>query len=344
MHEDKKKMIWIIIDPVDTLFFRGAESMVAGENHEVDTLFPPMPQTIVGAIRTAVMGQQGITPKAYKASPEEHPFLGQPDMPGFGLVGPLFLCNGATLLLPVPANWYADLPDELPPELEVQTATPLQNNTLGLKGSNSAPFWVHKPLRDDLKPLSGWWATVDSFKLMAGGHANIPVVQQIEQFPDNGPALLPQTALYDREERLGIALTERRTAKDGHLYTTVHIRMRPGLELAAGIVSQHEIPLDSTGIIQLGGEQRMCCYRLSNDINIPVIKQKSQTVMSLSPLAIDQLSEERRNCPRASGKLFRIGGWDMKTGFHKPMRSWLPAGTVFGHKATEPDNPNFIAI
>lgn len=344
MHEDKKKMTWIIMEPVDTLFFRGAESMVAGENHEVDTLFPPMPQTLVGAIRTAVMGQKGITPKAYKASPEEHPFLGQPDMPGFTLVGPLFLCNGTTLLLPVPANWYADLPDELLAELDVQAATPLQNNTLGLKGSNSAPFWVHKPLHDDLKPLAGWWATTETINVMAKGHASIPVVQQIEQLPHKGSALLPQTALYDREERLGIALTERRTAKDGHLYTTVHIRLRPGLELAAGIVSQHKIPLDSTGIIQLGGEQRMCRYRLSNDIDIPVTKN-GQMVMTLSPLAIEQLSKEHHDCSRASGKLFRIGGWDMKTGFHKPMRAWLPAGTVFGHKpATEPDELNFISI
>jgi CRISPR-associated protein Cmr3 len=33
---------WIEIDPLDTLFFRGSEPMVAGESHEVGSLFPPI--------------------------------------------------------------------------------------------------------------------------------------------------------------------------------------------------------------------------------------------------------------------------------------------------------------
>lgn len=88
---------WLAIDPVDTLFFRGAESMEAGENHEVDTMFPPMPATITGAIRTAVLRQNGIAPADYLKNPatwqRQYPLLGIPNQPGFSLIGPLFLVD-----------------------------------------------------------------------------------------------------------------------------------------------------------------------------------------------------------------------------------------------------------
>lgn len=342
MHK-KKNTTWIVIDPVDTLFFRGAESMVAGENHEVDTLFPPMPQTIVGAVRSAVMGQVGLSPAKYLAAPAKFPFLGPPEAPGFSLVGPLLLANGETILLPAPASWYSDLPDESPKELEVQAAAPLKENPLGLKGSNSSPFWVRKPHHDNLKSLAGWWTTVETFQRMAAGETTIPVVRNISRLSADAAALLPQAALYDREERLGIALTSHRTAKDGHLYTTVHIRLRTGVELAAKIVSEHNVPLADTGVIQLGGEQRLCRYRLCHNIDLPVVNG-SGMMMSLSPLAMDMLSSPINQCPRVSGKIFWIGGWDMKKRFHKPMRAWLPPGTVFATNGKNPDSFNFIAI
>jgi len=343
MQTEKNNTTWIIIDPVDTLFFRGAESMVAGENHEVDTLFPPIPQTIIGAVRTAVMGQQSIAPAVYFAAPEKFPFLGPPDQPGFSLVGPLFLANGETILLPAPANWHTDLSDELAPKLEVRSAAPLEENTLGLKGSNGSPFWVRKPQHDNLKSLGGWWTTAKTLQSMAAGQTTIPVVTDISRLSAGGAALLPPSALYDREERLGIALTSHRTAKDGHLYTTVHIRLRSGVELAAKIVSKHEVPLADAGVLQLGGEQRLCRYRLSQEFDFPAV-QGNGLVMSLSPMRLADLPETLASAPRASGKIFRVGGWDMKEGFHKPMRAWLPSGTVFAVDRDTLDHCNFIAI
>ncbi len=342
---DMKKSTWIIIDPIDTLFFRGAESMEAGENHEVDTMFPPMPQTIIGAIRTAVLVQKDIAPKDYLSAPERHPFLGPPETPGFSLVGPLFLANGETFLLPAPANWFADLPEEGTGGIVVvQAAWPLKRTFLALKGSTPAPFWVQNPESADLKPLAGYWTTAASFRQMVGGRAEIPVLTDAVAIEKDQAALLPPSALFDQEERLGIALTAKRTSKDGHLYTSVHVRMRPGVELAAGIVSNYDLPLDEFGIIQLGGEQRLCRYRLRGDMVLPEGSQNG-TIMALSLLPLDRLPEYLRQCPRASGKILRIGGWDMRDRFHKPMRAWLPAGTVFVPKAQNSEkNIHFIAI
>lgn len=165
---------WLEIDPIDTLFFRGAEAMEAGEHHEVDTMFPPMPSTITGAIRAAILRQRGITPAAYLASPEawqaRYPLLGLPRQPGFQLIGPLFLAGQDRLLLPVPAHWYGDLPDSemiWNTKYQVQAASLLSDNRLGLRGSVAAPFWLRRPRGRDMQVLAGYWATREAFTSMA---------------------------------------------------------------------------------------------------------------------------------------------------------------------------------
>ena len=54
-------MDWYKFNPVDTLFFRGAEPMIMGENHTVSHVFPPPAHTLSGALRTAVLIQNGIS-------------------------------------------------------------------------------------------------------------------------------------------------------------------------------------------------------------------------------------------------------------------------------------------
>ena len=57
---------WYSITPVDTLFLRGAEPMEAGQPSR-EALFPPPVSVIAGALRTAVLKQEGITFADYKA-------------------------------------------------------------------------------------------------------------------------------------------------------------------------------------------------------------------------------------------------------------------------------------
>ena len=346
------KTTWLEIEPVDTLFFRGAESMEAGENHEVDTMFPPMPATITGAIRTAILRQRGIAPADYLKEPDrflkEYPLLGTPPEPGFSLLGPLFMAGDGILLLPAPAHWYADLPDSTKMQwgenkYTVQAATPLAAGTNGLAGSVSRPFWIHQPEGSDMKALNGYWATKEAFAAMHQGKGKIVFCNSLNGLQAGEAAILPVNALFVREERLGIALTPERTAKEGHLYSAVHIRLRDGVRLVAGISSSHQTPLESEGILQLGGEQRVCRYRLLPELDLPK-NPKGNMLLAISPLEISQLPQELAACPRASGKLLRIGGWDMEKRFHKPMSAWLPAGTVIAVTNTTNNPPQYLTI
>ena len=107
---------WIEIDPLDTLFFRGSEPMVAGQNHEVRSVFPPMPSTILGALRTAILAQRGVSLAAFlqheESSPvvQSLPLLGSAEKSGFAVAGPLIeaeIAGGAReTFLPSPAHWF----------------------------------------------------------------------------------------------------------------------------------------------------------------------------------------------------------------------------------------------
>lgn len=345
------KITWLEIEPVDTLFFRGAESMEAGENHEVDTMFPPMPATITGAIRTAILRQQRIAPAAYLAKPDsflqKYPLLGSPREPGFTLLGPLFVI-GSDLLLPVPAHWFADLPASSEMEWnekfhQVQAAQPLSAETLCLAGSVDRPFWVYNPSGSDMKSLAGYWATKEAFSVMKGDRAKIIFSNSPDRLQPGSAAIIPASALFVREERVGLALTAQRTTREGYLYSTVHIRLRDGVRIAAGINSPHAMILEPEGVLQLGGEQRVCRYRFLPEVKLPE-NAGSSMLLALSPLEMSRLSPELADSPRASGKLLRVGGWDMEKGFHKPMSAWLPAGTVIFAKSATNNSPHCLNI
>ena len=49
---------------------------------------------------------------------------------------------------------------------------------------------------------------------------------------------------------------------------------------------------------------------------------------------------ETNDAAVATGKIQYLGGWDMKKGFHKPMKGYFPAGSVFNKKL----NDNFIEL
>lgn len=342
---------WLAIDPIDTLFFRGAESMEAGENHEVDTMFPPMPTTITGAIRTAILRQRGIAPKEYLDRPtawqDKYPLLGTPEEPGFQLIGPLFLVGEECLLLPAPAHWHADLPgnwmDKECATHQVQAASPLAGNPLGLCGSVADPFWLRRPTGADMQPLSGYWATREAFAAMKNGVARLTFRKDPAKLQTDEAAILPASALFVREERVGIALTPERTAKEGHLYSAVHVRLRPGVRLAVGLASGHDLCLDREGIMQLGGEQRVCRYRLLDRLDLPHA-EGGHLLLALNPVLLDTLPDSLASRPRASGKLLRVGGWDMQKRFHKAMAAWLPAGTIIDTDGADDAAPHYLTL
>ncbi len=336
---------WILIDPLDTLFFKGSEPMIAGESHEVRSVFPPMPSTLLGALCTAILQQRGIDPKAFvsKTGPDpsivrDYPFLGNPGSSGFHVTGPLFHVRPAggrgEWLFPSPAHWFGALPEHLQDGQEVQVAVaeelPDRLRPPGLCGSVSSPLWVLQPEQSDTKSLGGYWTNMAALVALKQGKHSVKVLHSTGSKISDKPALVSLETLYGNEVRVGIALeTGTRRVRPGHLYSATQVRLRAGVNLAVGL-SEELIPshLDAAGILQLGGEQRLVSYQLLSN-GPPVADGSSPWILSLSAFPAEKLYLHKwETLPRVSGHLIRMGGWDMKERFHKPMKAYFPAGAV----------------
>lgn len=343
----------ITLTPVDTLFFRGAEPMEAGENHFMSFLFPPMPSTLLGALRTAMLVKNAIPFRDFvqRQAPDETTpvgkLLGTPDQAGFGFSGPLFVVENAgeqIFLLPAPAHWFT-AKENLRGEptgnpLPITKAQPLSQaaRDFGLCASitqraNAQWRWVTPPDDKELQALDGYWITTSALT----DSDNVHLLQKVSNLSPAQPALLPQAALFDTETRVGIGRDNlTRTAKNGRLYTTIHVRLTDGVRLL--LLPDHDLrpALGAAGVLQLGGEQRVAQYQLQPSSTVLTGEAKSATWLSLSPI---KSSAVRGLQPAgvASGKLRRVGGWEMKKGaghsgnnqgFHREMEGWHPAGTV----------------
>ena len=342
----------LTIAPLDTLFFRGAEPMEAGENHFMSFMFPPMPSTLLGAIRTAMLVRNEIPFREFVSrhsadeSSKVGSLLGTPDHAGFNFGGPLFLVEqgGREIpLLPAPIHWFTPKcglqPDNIGNLLNVLRAEPIPQSAqdFGLCSSiTSKPCnqwrWTTPPSDDDLKSLEGNWITLDGLK----NPNELKVAGSLKELAGDSPWLVPQELLFFNENRVGIGRNNQaRTALAGRLYSTTHVRMAESVRLLL-LPDQDLIPaLGTNGILQLGGEQRVAQYELQEKPNLDG-KAKSDSWLSLSPIKSSRV-KSLNPIGLASGKLRRIGGWEMKKGgggsgnnkgFHREMEGWHPAGTV----------------
>jgi CRISPR-associated protein Cmr3 len=354
----------ITLTPVDTLFFRGAEPMEAGENHFMSFLFPPMPSTLLGALRTAMLVKNQIPFRDFvrRQAPDETTsvgkLLGTPEEAGFGFSGPLFVvenAEGQIPLLPAPAHWFTakeNLREENAGEpVTISEAQPLSQaaRDFGLCASimqqaNAQWRWVTPPDDKELTSLDGYWITASALT----NHTQLKLLQRVEELSPNQPLLLPQAALFQTEMRVGIGRDNlSRTAQNGRLYTTSHVRLTEGVRLL--LLPDHDLTpaLGTAGVVQLGGEQRVAQYAVGADEKIlPSLtgKAKSSTWLSLSPIKSSAVAV-LQPAGLASGKLRRIGGWEMKKGdggsgnnqgFHREMEGWHPAGTVLFFEEARP--------
>jgi len=333
---------WLRIGPLDTLFFKGSEPMIAGVSHEVRTVFPPMPATLVGAVRSAILGQRNIDPYQYTDGNNEDiirqfPHLGAPDAPGFRLAGPLFEVtsgNRREVLLPAPAHWHGS-PEEAESHgsMQVSAAEPATDllKDVGLCGNTTDPLWLLDPRGNNIKSLAGWWANAAAIEAMANGKTELAASVSTRDIRPGQPAIFPLSALFVTEARTGIALDlPIRRVREGHLYSATHVRLLPGVAMLAGL-SKMLCPktLDPQGIMLIGGEQRVARYECLGemDVVLPATGTGNRWALTVSTIPwAEFMDSELAGLPRASGPLIRMGGWDMKKRFHKDTTAWLPPG------------------
>jgi len=346
----------IKITPLDTVFFRDGKPFSMGEDTWADGIFPPLPSTLYGAMRSAYIAHKGDLKKFHDGAMEKQ--IGTPDKNGNFRIKGIYLKRGSNILLPTPLDLVKDK---------------------NLKG------------KDKDKVFRMNFDVINTIKELFFTNINLPTFL----FPDNiehaktsertfisdlsfkdylngakgGSSPIPQEEIIIVEPKVGIRRANNtHNAEEGHLYRVgmnrlVHINPDKTINEVSFLVDY--VGLDDFPercMLKIGGEGKSAVGEIINDFQIP----------ELSPTSKDRIDESRRfklyfSTPAifkngwlpdgisndilqweknglrlqllsvAVGKPISVGGWDMANNQPKFMRKAIPGGSVYYFEILEGD-------
>ena len=212
--------IGLILDPLDLLFFRDGRPFEAGLRVGSTTIFP---QTLTGAVRTALLDQADCDFPALARSTEAGRSFSEAladqsgelvDIAAISVRGPWFFRDGEPLL-PVPAPLLSKKGGPI-----VRLA-PLKATLPGWVPDepHMLPLWTRSSGRAER--LSGY-LTINGMRQFLGGDV-----------PDHGQ-IVEADQLVETEPRTGIAVSPgTMTAAEGMIYTADYLALKPGVSLYA---------------------------------------------------------------------------------------------------------------
>ena len=242
-------------EPWDTWFFKAAEPWDAPGAHGAETLFPPLPRTVTGAIRHA-MGEHlgmnwsdlaptdgGESMRARRRGARVPDASAVAAFERMRIMGPYILRNGERLY-PTPEALILGEDDDGLPKLVRLTPDRAVRTDLGRVRLPTTAIRLR-----DVQNVSDTWLTTSGMSDFLFG---VTVVKhgklvQLEDFMISEP-------------RIGIAINKNtRTAEDAQLFNTVHARLKDGVKIAAAVSGFANGP--PSGNVHFGGEGRMASFR-----------------------------------------------------------------------------------
>jgi CRISPR-associated protein Cmr3 len=238
-----------------------------------------------------------------------------------GFIGPYIMKDGERLY-PVPLHLLYSSKEEAWSKL-LPAKEALQTDMVEKKRLPE----VVAPI-EGAKPVENSWLTQsEMLKVLQGG------------LPDG---FIRENDLFERESRTGIGRdNNKRKTVDGMLYFTRHIRLKEGVSLAMEVKGANDI--HPASMVRLGGEGRMASLEVSdmpdarriehgggNGSFLMVLLTHGDFAGKADPGAY--LSEEFELVSACTGKAVREGGWDYKNRKPKPLKSLVPAGSVYFFK------------
>jgi len=319
--------IWYTYKPVDTILVRGADD----DTSSAYSIFPPPASTIIGALRTAYLLQHGIDFVDYKKNKADQSIynaIGKAsEQAPFAVLGPLFL-KDTQIFAPCPAGWFYkdeqnttddDIINKI--ELKKDDIIPLksflQQQYTSIYSSKPIKAWPKKYC-DKMKPMGDKYISLDDL-------LNFKNIENI--------TLYTHSNFFTKEPRVGVALYDNRSTREGKLYSFSHYRLVGNTSLLFALTK--DIGLNEEGIMKLGAEQRFGKYTKFTN---PILEQLEQNEINNTAYYHMSLSYNQctdiQNSILAFERIVYFGGWDLAKGFHKPMTAHYPPGSLFSQKLT----------
>ena len=328
-------MIGIRLEPVDTWFFRDGTPFLAGSapQEDVGSLFPPHPASVAGALRAALALCNGWSGQGrWPAAINQVLGNGPGDLGALAVDGP-FLLRGDQPVFRAPRHLLGSMDADgwnprvlLRPGREVMCDL---GDAIRLPEVPRTESEVH-----DLETGDGCWLTRAGLEDVLRG--TVPPRTEVES----------SRCLWSEEPRIGLKRDRStRTAEEGMLYSTRHVRPMRGVSLGvrvAGVPADWALPFGR--LVSLGGETRLAeCreWRAEPALAIPKAEIEASgrvMIIALSPLDLDPraVPGNARTVSACLDRPQRIGGWDSLARRPLPLRCVLPPGSVLFCTTTEP--------
>lgn len=335
----------LFIQPIDVWLFRDGRPFGAGEDHRAVSLFPPTPYTMQGAIRTKVLMDKGVDLADYagrQAQPKTKEVGQEIGFPGgdYGklrLRGPFMAKRKeggqVTRYFPLPADMVKVEVNGKEQHLLVNPLHP--NKSPYTTNIQTNLLWVctHEAVTE----ATGWLAEEELEKYLKG----------------EVPAVTKASDLFVKEPRFGVAVDSGvKRPQEGLLYQVEFIRLQEGGGLWLKVDG---VTLPKAGLLQLGGERKVAYYEEVADAPKLQLGGKAEGRFKLYFATPAYFSSGWQpgdgNWDRFFGKSVRLvtaavpraqmlGGAKVdiesqKGDFHKPMRPFVPAGSVYFFEADD---------
>lgn len=301
---------------------------------EAQSVFPPPVRTLAGAVRTLIGEHFDVKWHEFDQKKGEHPLASHI---GFGeSLGNLrfqgaWLAYDGERLYPAPLHLMRKGEKLFPLTLDAKTVRCDWGENVRL------PKLPDGDEPKGSKPLENAWLNRAGLEAVLQG-----------KLPPN--YIYDAKDLFKTESRLGIARDNAtRSVQKGLLYQTQHIRPKAELSIELDVEGFPD-DMPTKAMIRLGGEGRTANLSVKQtDSTFPTVSISNTTfaLYLLTPLyGSPCLDFHRKKCNPTiwqgelngialtlhgaiTGKVQRVGGWDMAANKPRPVKSLVPAGSVF---------------
>lgn len=353
LQSKKLKDYQIEFDAVDSWFFRESRPHDAAGAARLSSLFPPPARTLAGAVKTLLGNSLGVNWQQFAKGSSNITVDGHDLYDWLNkdiTFGSVRLVrekeSKREILYPAPlcVLAYGDEPKKL---VRLQPGEPVRCDL----GMVRLPELAHKA--DGAAPLEKTWVTADGLaRILAGGELD-------------GIELISESDLVTFEPRLGIGRDNcMGTVRDGLLYQTSHVRLKPGVVLSIeahlpeGLAAQLQTTLTASAIQRVGGEGRMAHLSLYDGSQpLPKAPKANGPAKGLMLMLLNDAAVSGAEAPLPGftptkqgdvdmwrgaingielvleccvvGKAVRRGGWDLQKSLPAAVRSLTPAGSCY---------------
>jgi CRISPR-associated protein Cmr3 len=337
----------IKVQPFDTLFFRDGKPFTIAEETWADTIFPPLPSTIYGAMRTAYIVHNGGVKKFYNGKMKDT--IGTTTDKGNFKIRGVYIQKEEELYFSGPLDIVYEKGEKKDAQMMRVMDNPLSISNFPLNRFLFSPGSIKKAEVDE-KAFIGY----DSLSeyLNCYGHPF---------------TLHPLDSFIKTEPKVGIKRSAKtHISEEGCLYRVGMMRLEDKCSLIMDFSGLSDFPEE--GILRLGGEGKGARFKKIKEIELPVlkdetlkrIKESRQFKLYLAtptifkkgwlPDWIDEDTLKGELCSiklklltAAIGKPISIGGWDMANNRPKPMKKAVPAGSVYYFEVVNGDTNSLIS-